>query len=179
MQSSGASETRHCAAGRSSQARATHDWLARTNGTTINRLARDWRGAAGRHSWTRRLRRLARSRTGLLQPRDHIGTRWNDRTRRRLPRKIGPWLRPQRRAWSSGRSRGRHAWRRGNASCGTCRHRHCRWRHGWGNAWGSRCRQRLSRSGQNLARARWRRRRPCGYWSGTQRRMHRCTSAGR
>ena len=150
----------------------THDRLAGTNGAAIDRLAGNGRRAASRHARTSCLRlSLARRWTGLLllQPRHHVGTRRNHRTRRRLSGKIRAWLRAQRGSWSwrsqwrscFGRRR-RGAGDRWTRKCdGRRRHR----RRGTGRRW-----QRLPGTRQDLARARRRK------WAGrngtrAQRRM--------
>lgn len=99
----------------------THDGLAGTNGTAINGLAGHWRGATSRHAGPRRLRLgLARGRTGLLQPRHHIRTRRNHRTRGGLAGQIGTsWGGSQRHRGR--RSRSFHGRRGRSAGCGRTR----------------------------------------------------------
>ncbi len=179
MKCSGASETGHGASGSASQTRSAHDGLARTNGSTINRLAGNGRSAPGRHSRTRGLRNLAGSRTSLLQARHHVGARWNHRTRGRLTCEIRPGLRAQRSSWNR-RRRGRRWTGSSRSSVGSgdrsSRQSDRCGRHWRRSRWSS-CRQGLPRAGKNLSRPRRRRSRPRRYGSGSQWRMHRSTSA--
>jgi len=93
MQRPGAAKS-GCRASASTSARAgnsgsSHDWLAWTNGTTINGLAGNRRGTARGHARARRLwLRLTWRRTRLLKARHHVGTWRNYWTCGRLPSQI-------------------------------------------------------------------------------------------
>ena len=78
-----------------------HNGLARANRTAVDGLAGNECRTAGWQSRPRRLRLyLTGTRTCLLQPCHHVGTRRNHGTRCGLPRQIMTRLRPQGGPWS-------------------------------------------------------------------------------
>ncbi len=180
MQRSGATQTGHSAAGRTTQTGAAHHRLPGTNGAAVNWLAGNGRRTAGRHSGARRLRSLPGRGTSLLQTRHHIGTRGHYRPRSGLSGEIRARLRTQGRSWNSSRSRRRLTGRDGSSGNGRRRQSNGSGRHrGWRRSGRSGRRQGLTRSGENLSGARRRRSRSGWYRSSTQGRMHGSTSASR
>jgi hypothetical protein len=137
-----------------------HNRLAGANRTAVDGLARNERGTAGRQSGPWRLRLyLTRSRTRLLQPGHHVGTRRNYGTRRGLPRQIVARLWPQRCSRRRHRRRSRHRRRRRFGRRGSAgwwsspRHgssRNCNRRRGRHGRRGRSRRYGLSRSRQDL-----------------------------